>query len=84
MTSILAYVPFLDPLHFLQEVWYLLLVPLAFGISTIYRAIRVRTFDRFWQGVGIMTVQIVVAMAALAVAVVVLVQLAIPMLPVDR
>ena len=85
MTPLLAeYVPFLDPIHGLQGVWYLLLLPLAFGISLIYRAVRVRTFERFWQGVGVMTLQIVLAMVALAVALILLVQVAIPLLPVDR
>ena len=84
MTSVIAYIPFLDPIHGLQPVWFLLLLPLAFGISTIYRAVRARSFERFWQSVGVMTAQIVVAMIALAVALIVLVQVAIPLLPVDR
>ncbi len=80
----LAYVPFLDPIHALQDLWFLLLVPLTFGISIIYRAIRVQSLDHFWRGVGIMTTQIVVAIVALAIALIVLVQLVIPVLPVDR
>lgn len=81
---LVAYIPFLDPMHALQDVWYLLLVPLAFGISIIYRAIRMPNLDHFWRGVTIMTTQIVAAMVALGVVLVVLVQVVIPILPVDR
>ena len=80
----IAYVPFLDPIHALQDLWFLLLVPLTFGISIIYRALRVQNLDHFWRGVGVMTTQVVVAMMALAIALIVLVQLVIPALPVDR
>ena len=65
------------------------LAPLAHMSCTLigvgdayYRGERMTVVDAL-EAAG-MTVQIVVAMAALAVAVVVLVQLAIPMLPVDR
>ncbi|MHC4141531.1 MAG: hypothetical protein ACYSUF_06490 [Planctomycetota bacterium] len=84
MTPLLAgYVPFVDPINVFHDWWYLLLIPLSFGISVIYRALKLRDLDRFWRAVAMMTVQIVLVMAALAVALVVLVELAIPLLPAE-
>ncbi len=77
----IAYVPFLDPIHSAHVWWYLLLVPLSFGVSVIYRALRMRNLDHYWRGVFAMTMQIVVAMVALAMVLVVLVQVVIPRLP---
>ena len=76
-----AYVPFLDPIHGLHSWWCLLLLPLALGISVIYRALKMPDLTRYWRSVSIMTVQIVGAMAALAVVLVVLVEVVIPWLP---
>lgn len=84
MTPLLAgYVPFVDPINVFHDWWYLLLIPLSFGISVIYRALKMRDLDRFWRAVAMMTVQIVLVMAALAVALVVLVELTIPLLPAE-
>jgi hypothetical protein len=79
----LAYIPFVQPLNAVQDWWYVLLVPLAFGISIIYKAVRLQSLDQFWRQVLTMTVQIVLAMIGLAVCLVVLVQLIIPHLPAD-
>lgn len=78
----LAYTPFLDPIHALYQWWYLLIIPLGFGISVIWKAIRLPDLSVFWKQVGIMTVQIVVAMIALAACLILLVQVVIPMMPV--
>ena len=83
MTPTAGYIPFLDPINAFHVWWYLLLIPLSFGISVIYKALKMRNLDRYWQAVAMMTVQIVLAMAALAVALVILVQIAIPRLPVQ-
>ncbi len=83
MIGALAYVPFLEPIRSLQETWYLLLVPLAFGIAVIYRALKLPTLDRYWRAVGTMTLQILLWMAALAVGLVVVVQVFLPRLPVE-
>ena len=83
MTPLLAgYIPFVDPINIFHNWWYLLLIPLSFGISVIYRALKMQDLDRFWRAVAMMTVQIVLVMAALAVALMVLVELTIPLLPV--
>jgi hypothetical protein len=84
VTPLLAdYVPFVDPINIFHNWWYLLLIPLSFGISVIYRALKMQDLDRFWRAVATMTVQIVLVMAALAVALMVLVELTIPLLPVE-
>ncbi len=81
MTGVLAdgYIPFLNPIHAIHVWWYLLLVPLSFGVSVIYRALRVSSLDHFWRGVGIMTLQIVVAMVALAILLIILVEVVVPL-----
>ena len=76
----LGWVPFLDPIPAVFDWWYLLLVPLSFGISVIYKAIRLPVLDGFWRQVVIMTIQIVVAIGALAVMLGLFVELAIPAL----
>lgn len=79
----LAYVPFLDPINIFHQWWYLLLIPLAFGISVIYRALKLQSLDHYWRAVFTMTAQIIVGMIALAIALVVLVVVVLPLLPVD-
>ena len=66
MTALLGYVPFLEPLNAIQPAWPLLIIPLSFGISVIYKAMRMPELDGFWRQVTVMTTQIVVAMVALA------------------
>jgi hypothetical protein len=78
-----GYVPFVDPINLFHDWWYLLLIPLSFGISVIFRALKLPNLDGFWRAVAMMTVQIVLVMAALAAALVVLVQLVIPWLPAE-
>ncbi len=78
-----AYVPFLDPINVFHDWWYLLLIPLAFGISVIYRALKVPNLDRYWHAVFTMTAQITLAMVGLGIALVVVVVLIVPLLPVD-
>ncbi len=74
MIHSLAYIPFLDPINFFHTWWILLLLPLSFGISVIYRALRVPDLDHYWRAVGMMTLQIVFWMAALGISLVILVQ----------
>jgi hypothetical protein len=82
--ALLAYIPFLDPISFFQQWWYLLLLPLSFGIAVIYKAVRLGSLDGFWRHVAVMTTQIVLAMIALGVGLTVLIQVIIPLLPVMR
>jgi len=74
------YRPFLDPLPDFGPWWWLLLIPLALGISIAYKAVRVRSMDRYWPNVLTMTVQIVLAMVLLAVGAHVFVEWIVPAL----
>ena len=79
LATTLAWRPFLDPLQ-IHSLWFMLLVPLAFGIAIAYRAVRVATFDHFWFKVSVLTVQIVVSMILLGIASYLFIQILVPML----
>lgn len=75
----LPYRPFIDPAPLpVHTRWYLLLLPMAFGIAVVYKAVMLQTIDRYWQQVVYLTVQIIVGMILLAVASYLLVMLYIP------
>ena len=78
MTTLLIYIPFVHPMSIFNDYWYLLLVPLAFGIAIIYKALYMTTLEHFWRNVIIMTVLIVVLMAAAAFALILFIQYGIP------
>jgi hypothetical protein len=82
VTALIAYIPFVHPIAWFHDWWYLLLVPLSFGVSVVYKALRMPRLGRFWQEVAIMTTQVVLAMIGLAICLVLLVQVLIPALPV--
>lgn len=79
----LAWTPFIHPLNVFHDWWYLLLLPLALGISIIYKGVRMKSLDRFWRETLILAAQIVLAMVGLAIAITLLVQVAIPWLPAE-
>ena len=74
----LAWIPFVSPMNWIQSLWYLLLIPLALGISMIYKAIRVTEIHAYWKQVGSMTLQVVLAIAGLAIALILFVRYIIP------
>jgi hypothetical protein len=76
----LGWTPFLEPMNAMQSWWYLLLIPLVFGIAVIYRALREEDYAIYWQSVIIMTVQIVLGIGGIAIALGVFVQWVIPLL----
>ncbi len=78
-----AYIPFITPMPWVHEWWYLLLPPLALGISMIWKAVRVWTFADFWRQTIVMTVQVIVAMILMAIALNLFVQFAIPAMPAE-
>lgn len=83
MCDLLAYIPFVHPINFFHEWWYLLLLPLSLGISIIYKAVRLPSLDHFWRSVMVMTMQIVLAMISLAIALAILVQVVVPLMRVE-
>jgi hypothetical protein len=76
-TACLAFRPFLDPLH-LERYWYLLIVPMALGISLAYKAVRVQDMRKLWPQTLVMTVQIVAGMIALGTFTFIFVQYILP------
>ena len=60
--------PFIDPVD-IHRAWFVLLIPMALGISMVYRAIRMATLDGYWRQVIVMTVQIVLGLMGLGLAV---------------
>jgi hypothetical protein len=80
---LLAYIPFLDPLDVFHDWWFLLVIPLSFGISIIYKAMRMACLDGYWRQVAVMTTQIVLAMIAGAILLMLFVELVIPLVPVE-
>ncbi|MDY7109436.1 MAG: hypothetical protein SYC29_12440 [Planctomycetota bacterium] len=83
MTAILAYIPLLDPIPVFHDWWFLLLIPLALGISVIYKAMRVPDLREFWRQVAVMTTLIVLAMIAGAILLTIFVRVLIPLIPVE-
>jgi hypothetical protein len=73
----LALRPFLDPLP-LDRHWYLLIIPIALGISVAYKAVRVNDMSKFWFQAMVMTIQIVAGMIALGAFTFVFVQYILP------
>jgi len=81
--ALASYLPFITPMSVFHDWWYVLIVPLSFGISMIYKALRIGDLDRYWREVAIMALQIILGMIALAIALMLLVQVVIPALPVE-
>jgi hypothetical protein len=65
----LPYRPFIDPVRGpVHSHWYILLLPMAFGIAVVYKAVMLRTMEHYWTQVIYLTAQIVVGMILLALA----------------
>lgn len=81
---VLSYIPFVHPINAFFTWWYLLLIPLSLGIAMVYKALRVQDLRTYWREVGVMVLQIILAMVGLAVALWILVQIVLPLLPAER
>lgn len=71
MTTMLAYTlgwrPFIDPMH-AHDWWFLLIFPVALLVSLAWKAVRVDDIRQLPRAVGVMTVQVVLAMLGLGLA----------------
>ena len=76
-----GWIPLLEPLPGVQASWLWLLPILIFGISMMYKAVRVADLATYWREVGIMTLQVLLAFLGLAVGIFILVQWIVPVLP---
>jgi hypothetical protein len=83
VSPILGWKPFLQPAPNAQHWWWLLLIPMAFGVSLAYKAIRVDDLGQLPRETLRMAAQIVFGMVGLAVALYVLVILILPYLPAE-
>lgn len=78
-----AWRPFIDPID-AHRVWYLLLVPMAWLLSMVYKAVRLPDLDRYWRQVGVMSSQIVLWIIALGAAIFVFIQFIAPLITTAR
>ena len=69
----IGYRPFLSPLP-IWDYWYLLIVPLCFGLSVVYKAIRLPSMRQVLRQATVITLWILAAMAAAAFVLVVVVK----------
>lgn len=76
-TLTLAYTPFIDPID-AHRAWYWLIIPLAFGIAVVYKAMRVIDLKQYPKQVLVMTAQVVGAMVLLGIGSFVLIQHIVP------
>ena len=83
MMPLIAWIPFLEPMPSPGSWWPLFLIPLAIGISMVYKAVRLERLGEYPREVLIMTGQIVGAMIFLAVVLGLVVQVLIPLLSAD-
>ena len=80
---LLAWTPFLQPAPGADRWWWLLVLPMALGISMAYKAIRVKDLAQYPGGVVRMSLQIVALVVGFAVALHLLVIYLLPMLPAE-
>lgn len=81
--NLLAWTPFVEPIAAVVHVWWALLLPMVVGISVAWKAIRLRTLDRYWHEVWFMSAQLLAGIVALAAALILLVRVVLPLLPAD-
>ncbi|GAB4385272.1 MAG: hypothetical protein Kow0022_10510 [Phycisphaerales bacterium] len=79
MSLLLAYRPFLDPIN-LDNLWYLLLIPMSFFLAVGYKAVRAVDMSRYWTQVLAFTFQLIVGMVGLGFGFFVFVRVLLPAL----
>lgn len=75
----LAYRPFLDPLP-LQDLWFVLLIPVSMLVSLAYKAVRVRDMKQLHRQVIAMTIQVTLGMVLLGALVFVTITYLLPII----
>lgn len=74
--SLLAYVPFLDPLPGAWDYWYLLLLPLCIAVAVVYKSIKCASMRQVPREATTITLWILFGMAAAGAVLVGIVTLA--------
>lgn len=77
--GVLAYTPFLDPID-AHRWWFLLLIPMAIGVSVVYKAVRMVSLERYWRHVASMTTGIIMGIILLGAAMYVLIEWVMPLI----
>ncbi len=77
-----AYIPFITPLNWFHDTWFLLAIPMAFLLAMSYKAIRVRDLNHYWRQVAIMTGQILLGLTLLGAGLYAIIEWVVPHLPV--
>ncbi len=75
----LAYRPFLDPLP-LQDLWFVLLIPVSLLVSLAYKAVRVQDMKQLHRQVIAMTIQVTLGMVLLGALVFVTITYLLPII----
>lgn len=83
MSALLAWTPFLQPAPGVQHWWWMLVIPMALGVSMAYKAIRVQELSQWPKAVAKMTLQIIAAVVGIAIGLYLLVIVLLPMLPAE-
>ncbi len=83
MSTVLAWSPFLQPAPGVQHWWWLLVIPMALGVSLSYKAIRTGDLRKFPRDVTVMAIQIVALMVGIAIGLYILVLVLLPLLPAE-
>lgn len=76
-TSVIAYIPFVDPID-AHRWWFMLLIPMAVGVSMVYKAVRMRSLDRYWRHVVTMSATIIIGIILLGAGTYVLIEWIVP------
>ena len=74
---VLGYRLFLDPID-AHSWWLVLALPLIFGISMIYKAVRLPSLRHYWRQVIKMSVQLTTLLVVMCVGLYLLVEVALP------
>lgn len=77
---IVAWVPFLEPIPLHGGVWWLLIVPLVYGICVTYKAVRCESMSGFCKQSAGMAMHVLLVMAGLWLALQLLVRFVVPLL----
>ena len=82
LLTTLAYTPFADPISEWSQgavvAWWATLPLLALGTALAYKAVRLRDLRGYWKSVGVMTLQISVAMLAIGVLIGIVAEVIVP------
>jgi len=83
MSALIAWTPFLQPAPGVQHWWWMLVIPMALGVSMAYKAIRVQELSQWPKAVVKMALQIIAAVVGIALGLYLLVIVLLPMLPAE-